>query len=60
MHITHSIISLNVKTLLILVSNVPSKLCACARAHSSWDERTQETWSVQKFSFKKICVCTYL
>jgi len=24
------------------VSNVPSKLCTCARAHWSWDERTQE------------------
>jgi len=25
-----------------IMSNVPSKLCACARAHKSWDERTQE------------------
>lgn len=30
------------------MTNVPSKLCACARAHKPWDERTQETWSTHK------------
>lgn len=33
--------------------NVPSKLCARMRAQMSWDEHTQETWSVHKFSFRK-------
>jgi len=39
------------------MSNVPSKLCACARAHKPWDQRTQEIWSAHKFSLQK-CFCT--
>jgi len=40
---------------ILFTTNVPSKLCACARAHSSWNEHTQENLNSHICSFNK-CV----
>ena len=44
---TPLLVNLNFYNLIIsklkyVVSNVPSKLCACARAHGPWSQRTKE------------------
>jgi len=44
--------------LMYLIAKVPSKLCACARAHKSWGERTQENLEHIKCYSQK-CFCTY-
>lgn len=49
-------IALKLRTM--LCPSIPSKLCACARAHSSWDERTQERVE-RTYNFPSITFYTY-